>query len=190
MARHLEFDRNEALAKAVDAFWQSGYASLPALGLAEAMGVAKSSLYNTYGSKRDLFLESVDHYASRQRSMLVARVRSENAALLLRRILLGAALDNNAGRGCLLVNTAAEIGARDGEVRQRVKTGFEGMAGAFASLIRAGQDAGQFASGVDPHRYAVVLITGLSGLRVLAKGGYSVDALAPVIEHLLAGLQK
>lgn len=188
MARHLEFDRTEVVARAVDAFWRFGYESLPALEIAEAMGVAKSSLYNTFGSKRDLFLESVDHYANNQRSKLIARAGSENAEVLLRQMLLEVVSDNNAGRGCLLVNTAAEFGARDGEVRQRVKAGFDGMMDAFANLIRAGQEAGQFKSGVNPRQYAVILIAGISGLRVLAKGGCSADELNPVIESMLDGL--
>lgn len=189
MARHLEFDRTEVVARAVDAFWRFGYASLSALEVADAMGVAKSSLYNTFGSKRDLFLESVDHYANAQRSKLAARVDSENPEALLRRILLEAVTDNNAGRGCLLVNTAAEFGARDGELRRYVKAGFDGMIDAFADLIRAGQALGQFKAGVNPSQYAVILVAGISGLRILAKCGCSADELNPVIENLLAGLQ-
>ncbi|MDQ2988377.1 MAG: TetR/AcrR family transcriptional regulator, partial [Pseudomonadota bacterium] len=104
MARHLEFDRTEVLARAVDAFWRVGYEALPALEIAQAMGVAKSSLYNTFGSKRNLFIESVDHYASSQRSKLVARASSENAGVLLRQILLEVVSDNHSGRGCFLVN--------------------------------------------------------------------------------------
>ncbi|WP_124381520.1 TetR/AcrR family transcriptional regulator [Ralstonia sp. SET104] len=190
MARHLEFDRTEVIARAVDAFWRFGYDPLSAMEIAEAMGVAKSSLYNTFGSKRDLFLESVDHYANSQRSKLVARAGSENAGGLLREILLEVVSGNNAGRGCLLVNTAAEFGARDGEVCQHVKAGFNGMMDAFANLIRAGQEAGQFKSGVNPHQYAVILVTAISGLRVLAKGGCSADELNPVIENILAGLME
>lgn len=190
MARHLEFDRTEVVARAVDAFWQCGYESLPALELAEAMGVAKSSLYNTFSSKRNLFIESVDHYADSQRSKVVAGFRSENVGELLRQMLLEIVTDNNAGRGCFLVNAAAEFGARDDEVRQHVKAGFDGMMDAFTTLIRAGQEAGQFKSDVNPRRYAVILVTGISGLRVLVKGGYAADELNPVIENMLAGLLK
>lgn len=188
MARHLEFDRTEVVARAVDAFWRAGYESLPALEIAEAMGVSKSSLYNTFSSKRHLFIESVGHYADNQRSKVVAYSKSANVGELLRQMLLDIVTDNNAGRGCLLVNTAAEFGARDDEVRQHVKDGFDGMTDAFAMLIRAGQEAGQVKSDVNPQHHAVILVTGISGLRVLAKGGYSAAELQPVIENMLAGL--
>jgi len=188
MARQLEFDRSEVLARAADAFWQDGYESMPVLDMAEAMGVAKSSLYNTFGSKKNLLLESLDHYADSQRSKVVALTRSENVVTRLRQLLLEAAADNNAGRGCLLVNTAAEFGSRDAQVRQHVKAGFDGMQDAFAALIRAGQASGDIPLGVKPQQYAVILVTGVAGLRVLAKGGLSEVDLLPVVENLLAGL--
>lgn len=190
MARHLEFDRTEVVARAADAFWRFGYECMPALQVAEAMGVAKSSLYNTFGSKRNLFLESVGHYANRQRATLIARASSENATMLLRQMLLDVVSDNNAGCGCFLVNAAAEFGARDGEIREHVKAGFDGIMDAFAHLIRAGQEAGQFKSGVNPRQHAVILVAGISGLRVLAKGGYSADELRPAVDNLLAGLME
>lgn len=189
MARHLEFDRTDVLDRAADAFWRCGYEPLSAVDIAGAMGVAKSSLYNTFGSKRSLLLESVDHYADSQRSMLVARVASEDAQVLLRQMLLDVISDNNGGWGCLLVNMAAEFGARDAEVRQHIKAGLDGVMDAFATLIRSGQKAGQFKSCINPIEHAVILVTGLAGLRVLAKGGCSADELHPVVNSMLTGLQ-
>lgn len=188
MARHLEFDRTEVVSRAVDAFWQVGYEALPTLDIAAAMGVAKSSLYNTFGSKRDLFIESIDHYADSQRSKLVSGSKNENVMPVLRQMLLDVASDNNAGRGCLLVNTAAEFGARDGEIQQHIKDGFDGIRDTFASLIRAGQLAGHLNPDVHPRQYALILVTGIAGLRILAKGGFTSTDLNPVIKNMLAGL--
>jgi TetR/AcrR family transcriptional repressor of nem operon len=190
MGRPLEFDRTDAVTRAVEAFWRFGYASLPARAIAELTGLAKSSLYNSFGSKRDLFLESVDHYASERRSDLAARIGSEDAEVLLRHMLMDLASDNDGGRGCFLVNAAAEFGARDAEVCRHVKAGFDGMRDALSDLICAGQEAGRFTPGVDPRQHAIVLMAGMSGLRVLAKGGCSADELRPVVDNLVAGLTK
>ena len=190
MARHLEFDRMEVLTKAVDAFWQVGYEALPALDIATAMGVAKSSLYNTFGSKRKLFIESVDHYAAMQRATLTPAAKSANVMAVLRQMLLEIASDNNAGRGCLLVNTAAEFGAHDDEIRQHVRAGFGSIKDVFAHLIQAGQAAGQIKPSIDPHQHAMILVTGIAGLRVLKKGGFTSTDLNPVIENMLAGLTQ
>lgn len=190
MARQLEFDRTEVLALAADAFWRAGYEALPAHEIADAMGLAKSSLYNTFGSKKKLFIESLDHYADSQQSKVVTSSKSDDVMKQLRQLLLEAVSDNNAGRGCLLVNTAAEFGMRDGEIHQHIKAGFERMREAFAALIWAGQKAEQINANLDPHQQAVILISAIAGLRVLAKGGFSEADLGPVVHSVLAGLTK
>ena len=114
----------------------------------------------------------------------------EMTLLKLRKMLLEAGSDNSAGRGCLLVNTATEFGSRDEDVRQHVKVGFDGMRDAFAALIRAGQRAGHINTDVNPQKYAVILVAGIAGLRVLAKGGFSEADLSPVVKSMLAGLLK
>ncbi|MCU6435176.1 TetR/AcrR family transcriptional regulator [Undibacterium sp. Jales W-56] len=190
MARHLEFDRIQAVALAADAFWREGYEPLPALELAEAMGVAKSSLYNTFGSKRELFIQAVAHYSEQQRTYVLTLAKSTDIVGRLREMLLEIIGNNDAGRGCLLVNTATELGLRDKEVRQHVKTGFDGMERAFEALIYAGQRSGNISSNINPQQYAIILVAGIAGLRVLAKGGFSEDQLLPVVETLLAGLSE
>ena len=190
MARHLEFDRDEVVARATDVFWETGYTASPTPDIAAAMGVAKSSLYNTFGSKRDLFIASLDYYSSSQRSMIVDAAKSRHVLVLLRQLLLDIVVDNNAGRGCLLVNTAAEFGARDDAVRQHVKAGFDSMVDAFTTLIRAGQKAGHIHPAVKAPHYALTLITGIAGLRILAKSGFTDADLSAVIKTMLAGLAK
>ena len=57
--RPREFDAGAALDGAMRLFWRVGYeaASLP--DLEAATGLARSSLYNAFGSKRDLYLKAL-----------------------------------------------------------------------------------------------------------------------------------
>jgi TetR/AcrR family transcriptional repressor of nem operon len=188
MARPLEFDRNHALTCAVDAFWRDGYASLSANDLAAHMGVAKSSMYNTFGSKRDLLIEAVTCYASSRAATVRATLRSGNTRAKLRAMLLDIANDNDGGRGCLLVNTAVELGPHDEDVRHLVKAGFEGMKDSFEEVLRLGQACGDIDSKADAEKQAVTLVAGNAGLRVMAKSGFTKKQLVPFVEMLLAGL--
>ncbi|NEX60080.1 TetR/AcrR family transcriptional regulator [Noviherbaspirillum galbum] len=188
MGRQLEFDRAEAVALAVEAFWFNGYQALPALELADAMGVAKSSLYNTFGSKKTLFLEALDHYAQAQRARVVRMTQKADIQSELRRLLLDVACDNSAGRGCLLVNTATELGIRDLDVQHHVKAGLNGMIQAFEEVIRAGQANGEIGPHIVPAERAFIFVAGISGLRVLAKSGFTGKQLQPIIENLLSGI--
>jgi len=60
MARPREFDRNLVLEKAMQVFWSQGYEATSLTDLARSMGLSKSSLYDTFGSKHDLFLEFIN----------------------------------------------------------------------------------------------------------------------------------
>ncbi len=190
MARPLEFDRNQALTCAVDAFWRDGYGALSANDLAAEMGVAKSSLYNTFGTKRDLLIEALSHYSSSRASAVRSNLGEPHTCARLRAMLLEIAKSNDQGRGCLLVNTAVELGPHDEGVRKLVKAGFQSMQHSFEEVIRAGQSSGDIDPNVDPKQQALVLVAGIAGLRVLAKGGFTKEQLAPVVTTLLAGLAR
>jgi TetR/AcrR family transcriptional regulator, transcriptional repressor for nem operon len=51
MARTKEFDPDKALAAAVNVFWRSGYEQTSLDALMKGMGVARQSLYDTFGDK-------------------------------------------------------------------------------------------------------------------------------------------
>lgn len=120
MGRHRGFDQRAVVTAARQLFWERGYegASLPEL---EAVtGLNRSSLYNTFGSKRGLFDAAVESY-------LVEVVRPRLAVLMqdpvppgavttyvqnLRTALLDAQ-SMSARNGCLLINTAGSTLGHD-----------------------------------------------------------------------------
>ena len=65
MARTKEFDRIEVLDRATDLFWEKGYESTSMQDLVETMGIGRASLYDTFGSKQELFAEVLERYADR-----------------------------------------------------------------------------------------------------------------------------
>jgi TetR/AcrR family transcriptional regulator, transcriptional repressor for nem operon len=56
------FDETAVLDTAVDVFWRSGYVHASVADISAATGLAPSSIYNTYGSKLDLFACALDRY--------------------------------------------------------------------------------------------------------------------------------
>jgi len=93
--------------------------------LAEATGVGKGSLYNTFGSKRQLFDQALARYG---------RMGAEVAEELLSRpettrerigAYLRETVDSDVAqpirRGCMAVNTAAELGGHDLEISRALR---------------------------------------------------------------------
>src|SRR5580704_17828311 len=62
MARRKEFDPEQALAKAMAVFWRLGYENTSLDLLLREMGIAKQSLYDTFGDKRGLYMKALAHY--------------------------------------------------------------------------------------------------------------------------------
>lgn len=56
LGRSKEFDAALALRKEMEVFGQYGYEGASLQGLLSHLGIAHQSLYNTFGTKRDLFL--------------------------------------------------------------------------------------------------------------------------------------
>jgi AcrR family transcriptional regulator len=62
MARRKEFDREEVLKAAVATFADHGFEGTSTDELLAAMGISRQSLYDTFGDKRQLYLEALRHY--------------------------------------------------------------------------------------------------------------------------------
>ena len=60
--RPRNFDRAQALQKAMEVFWSKGYEGASLTDLTEAMGINSPSLYGAFGSKEGLFREAVELY--------------------------------------------------------------------------------------------------------------------------------
>src|SRR5690348_5749857 len=75
MGRTKEFDRDQVLRKAMTVFWKKGYEATSIPDLLEAMGLSRSSLYETFQDKQSLYYEAIQHYkklSQRKRDVLIA----------------------------------------------------------------------------------------------------------------------
>ena len=79
MARPREFDEAVALDAAIQCFWSRGYEATSVRDLADAMGIAGPSLYNTFGDKRTLYRQALEHYVERGFCDRVRRFESQLA---------------------------------------------------------------------------------------------------------------
>lgn len=111
--RPLQFDPEQALQQAMLLFWAQGYEGTSTSQLMAAMGLSKSSLYQTFGSKDALFNLCLDRYgemtAGYMRETLAQAESPKRFLLDLVEATAGYQSDGEPN-GCLLVNSACELG--------------------------------------------------------------------------------
>lgn len=147
MSRKPEYDRTELLDQAVRVFWDRGYAGTSVADLVEATGVQRYGLYASFGDKHGLFLEALERYQDTVISGLLRELERPGAALpelrdfLQRLARIGET--RGASRGCLLCNTAAELGEDDPEAAARVGSYTRRLFRTFRNALIRARSLGQ-----------------------------------------------
>ncbi|WP_370963457.1 TetR/AcrR family transcriptional regulator [Amycolatopsis sp. cg9] len=191
MARPREFDETAAVEKAMHAFWEHGYEATSTQDLCAATGLGRSSVYNTFTSKRALFQRSLTHYTSTQLGKRQAILDGPGTAAERLAAVLDQAIEDDLEprrRGCFVVNTLAELGVPDDEVGAALRNDTDRNLAMFAECVREGVLDGSLRDGLDPAAVAEFLLGTTSGLRVMARRGTSRDSMHAVADIALSAI--
>jgi TetR/AcrR family transcriptional repressor of nem operon len=185
VARPKEFEVDRALDAALDVFWSKGYEATSMQDLIDGMGINRGSLYDTFGSKGELYRRAFAEYAQRRGEELVEVLDGPGS---LRERLRGYLLDlvtEPDGRGCLIVNTACERSFQDPESRAMAAAAMAATIGALEGAMTSAAAGGGLRTGVSPNLAATLVLVLMDGLQVLTKTGADAATLAPVIDAAL-----
>src|SRR5712675_758133 len=142
MARKKAFDPQRALAKAMGVFWRLGYENASTEILMKAMGIARQSLYDTFGDKRALYLKALAYYrdetqaSMRQMFASVPKIKTGFTRLLLG---ISAESEDQHARGCLLLSANMERSAGDIVVAEFLQDNQATVESIFADALRHAQ---------------------------------------------------
>ncbi len=118
--RPLAFDPELVLDQAMQVFWRHGFESTSLEDLETATGLSRTSLYNTFGSKRELFERAIDRYQRSLAAEVLAPLEHGHEGLADLRAFVDAIArqlaDRSAPPGCLMVNSMSEFGDTDPRV--------------------------------------------------------------------------
>ncbi len=192
MARHKEFDRDTALQKAMNLFWEKGYEATSIQDLEKHMGIGRRSLYDTFNNKYDLFVETLGRYHLMRQGQTRANFEVlDSPSSILRAIftdLVYEAVNDSDRKGCLYINSAVELAARDGVVASKSKTVYQGMETMFQNLLIQAQQAGEINIDMDTLSVAQTLTVTFFGIRVMAKMNPDETVLNNVVNNSLSFL--
>jgi TetR/AcrR family transcriptional regulator, transcriptional repressor for nem operon len=170
MARPYEFNPDVAIDRAMEVFWQKGYAGTTPQDLLDAAGIGKGSFYNHFKSKHNIFELCLLRYRQAQADALVQFLKQPGPAKeRLRKALqtlIAFDLEGPVRKGCMAVNTAAELATSDVRAARIVGEMFDRTESAFVQLVEDGQADGEFRRDIDAHALASLLFTLILGLRI------------------------
>ncbi|MCM3144132.1 TetR/AcrR family transcriptional regulator [Brevibacillus sp. MER 51] len=142
MARSKEFDTTLVLHKAMEVFGHYGYEGASLQNLLDGLGIARQSLYDTYGTKRDLFLLAVKHYASEKTTAVISHLErpgsvKESIAEIFREIVT-VLKDESRCKECFILLSAIDQVPHDTEIADFFKDDMAQLEEAFyTALVRA-----------------------------------------------------
>lgn len=180
MARPTEFDRDEAIGKAIEVFADHGYEGSSTAELLARMGIGRQSLYGAFGDKKRLFLQALERYNAGSLAQMEAALTAEaspRAAIEAALLAFAAGPDATPETGCLGVGSIAEFGRADPDINAINDAAGARFRAAFARRLAEGVAAGEFAADLDPEAAAEFLLMVRSGLKVAARDHAGLDRL-------------
>ncbi|GGR70174.1 MULTISPECIES: TetR/AcrR family transcriptional regulator [Streptomyces] len=192
MARPRKFDETHALTAAMETFWRRGYEATSTRNLSDSTGLGQSSLYNTFGDKRELYLRALRHYYETHTAEQTALLDRPGPVKERLRDLMVHAVDTDLAdpeaSGCFTINASVEKADSDDEVREEVRRHFTTVERALTETIARGQRSGEISPERSAGTLARQILSTYYGLRVLARIQKDRDALLGIVESTVSAL--
>lgn len=197
MARPREFDRDEALVKARDAFWARGYEATSMADLVAILGIASARIYAAFGSKEDLFREAIRLYEAKEGGFVDRVLAEEPAAYQAINRILHEAVQTytRPGKswGCMVVTAATNCAVENSRLQDWLADRRGSQTAAIAGRLEQARRNGEFAEDTDVERLADYLTAVMHGLSVQARDGVPAERLAALCDlplRTVAGFLK
>jgi len=192
MARHKEFNRDEALRKAMEVFWSHGYEASSINTLVKHMGIKRQSLYDTFGDKHTLYLQAIDLYSKVEgRKLFELLERPGPVKKALRRLfqsVVEESLCDQPRRGCFIGNAMSELAGRCPETAAKACGDMAAVEEALYRTLLRGRKNKEIKKGKDLRAVARFLYSSLQGLQLMGKATQDRKTLEDVVKVTLSAL--
>jgi TetR/AcrR family transcriptional repressor of nem operon len=173
MGRPRGFDTDVALAKAMDVFWEHGYADATLPDLLTGMNLTRGSLYKAFTDKKTLFLRVLSTYDEQEVSAAVVLLsdQSQNGWIRIFKVFdsIAEAVRSGDQRGCLLCSAIAGPAAYDQDINAFATKSLDRMLVAFETALETLVPVGM------SKPLANLLVTQYVGVRVMARVNGSIS---------------
>ncbi len=170
MPRIEVFDRESVIDQAKLVFWEKGYNATSMQDLVDATGLNRSSIYNSFGSKMELYQLTLKKYQKEATSFFqMAMIQAKDPLEALKNIFSGALdemLTVEGKKGCFNMNCKSEMSRQDETIKNWLVQTQEQSIHLFQDLVAKGQDDGIINKNRSSEAYAHYLFSAFQGFRM------------------------
>ncbi|WP_183710423.1 MULTISPECIES: TetR/AcrR family transcriptional regulator [unclassified Rhizobium] len=187
------FDRETILAAARDTFWQHGYDGSSIADLTAAMGITPQSLYAAFGSKAELYRETLDQYRRMPRPEPGNPFQDKiDTVTAFERFLTNSAKIFTAPehpKGCMISTAVLNCAEENEPIAHHVASMRLQTLDIFTARIERGIAEGDIRPEANPRSLARFLGAIVQGMSVQARDGATTDELLALLSHALSELK-
>ncbi|QEL26812.1 TetR/AcrR family transcriptional regulator [Bosea sp. F3-2] len=188
--RPRSFDRQFALERAMEVFWDRGYHAASMNDLTEAMGINSPSLYAAFGSKEALYREAVAHFAATESDDILAPLQNAPTAreAIEGYLMASARTFTRPGRppGCMVVLSAVNavgVGEETSRILREMRAGSVAM---IEERLKRAIAEGELPASLDLQAIASYYVTVQQGMSIQARDGASRTMLEAIVHGAMA----
>jgi TetR/AcrR family transcriptional repressor of nem operon len=164
------FNKDIVLLKASNVFHNKGYHATSMQDLVDATGLNRSSIYNSFESKMNLYLECLNIYQSKYQNIingvLIKSKSPLDAIFLIFKTYVKEIVIDTDRKGCLITNCKSEMANQDKAINTFLFTNQTNTIALFEDLVKQGQKAQEINLNQSAKAYAMYLFSSIQGLRM------------------------
>lgn len=190
MARTKAFDTNEILHKAMIVFGNRGYEGTSLPDLITGLGIARQSIYDTYGTKWELFFAAVKHYMDQKNQEL--RKHCEGPGTVVDKVelvfttIIKVLMDPELRLQCFIISSAIEQAPHNEELAAYLQGNTELSEQIFYTMLEHAVEEGEISSEVNIRDLARFLVHERIALITSAKLGMDEPKLFGILQMVMS----
>jgi len=194
MARLIEFDQEKAIDDCMHVFWEKGYDRTSISDLEDRTGLVRTSLYNAFGNKEQLYKVAIQHFIGNKCAYWTDILLSQKDFITgvdrLMSVMIKENFDAAYPTGCLITYSAAGIGSHSEEIAEQIISGHVIILSGIKEGLKKGIQSGEFEASLDVDSFALYILNNFQGIMVLSKTVGSVKNLNQIKEITLTTLKQ
>lgn len=190
MPRSKSYDREIVLWRATETFWKKGYEATSISDLESATGINRYGLYSSFGGKKSLFLACLETYRREVIERQTASLVSPGGAAGVRMFFDSFTKAPKAARerGCLVVNSLAELSGIDRDIDAAVKSHTRFILRRLRHAVETARRDDEIVARQHPEEISSCLLALLQGILIMSKSSFSRPLATSAIDTALDGL--